>query len=210
MMSAATDFLLQLGQLTNNSVTSLTTSFANLPKSDYLDGAFRLRRFSHFTYASGQLLELPTKAFSQTGDINTFQGNVAREYPSIEAEVVSSDAFSEMFKNFKKMTELTDDKPIEVHQMRILGAKGSLTEAAPEGVHQDGFDYLGVFVIERKNIQGGEICVHPEKEQAPIFKHAFDSGEFVILNDKRFWHSAQNLEAVNDDLAYMDVFVLTA
>ena len=48
------------------------------------------------------------------------------------------------------------------------------------------------------------------KEQAPIFKHAFDKGEFVILNDRRFWHSAQSLEAVNDDLAYMDVFVLTA
>lgn len=209
-MSAATDFLLQLGQLTDNSVNSLTSSFANLPKSNYLDGAFRLRRFSHFTYSAAQLSELPSKAFSQTGDVNSYQGDVAREYPAIESTVVQSAAFCEMFENFKKMTELKDDKPIEVHQMRILGSKGSVTEAAPEGVHQDGFDYLGVFVIERKNIQGGEICVHPEKEQAPIFKHAFDKGEFVILNDKRFWHSAQQLEAVNDDLAYMDVFVLTA
>lgn len=209
-MNAANDFLLQLGQLSNESVNGLTSSFTNLPKSNYLDGAFRLRRFSHFTYVRDKVCELPQKAFSQGSDINTFQGDVAREYPAIEADVVSSEAFSEMFKNFKDMTEIDDDTTIEVHQMRILGNKNSATEAAPEGVHQDGFDYLGVFVIERHNIQGGEICVHPNKEQQPIFKHAFDKGEFVVLNDKRFWHSAQSLAAVNDELAYMDVFVLTA
>ena len=94
--------------------------------------------------------------------------------------------------------------------MRILGSADVAVEAAPEGVHQDGFDYLGVFVIDRKNIAGGEICVHKAKQQPPIFKHAFDQGEFVILNDRRFWHSAKALQAVNDELAYMDVFVLTA
>ena len=207
---AAADFLLQLGQLTNTSVASLTSSFANLPKSDYLDGAFRLRRYSHFTYAAESLQELPAKAFSQNQQINEFQGDVAREYQPIESGVVSSSAFSEMFKKFKQMADITDETPIEVHQMRILGKTGASTEAAPEGVHQDGFDYLAVFVIERKNIQGGEICVHPGREQAPIMKHAFDKGEFVVLNDRRFWHSAAALQAANDDPAYMDVFVLTA
>jgi hypothetical protein len=209
-MSATSEFLLQLGQLSQMSAQNLAVSFANLPKSDYLDGAFRLRRFSHFTFSGNRLTMLPTKAFSQSDDVNGFQGNVAREYQDIEEQVVDSEAFTQMFESFKEMTQVQDSKPIEVHQMRILGNKGNLTEAAPEGVHQDGFDYLGVFVIDRKNIEGGEICVHQTKEQPPIFKHAFDKGEFVVLNDKRFWHSAASLKAVNDDLAYMDVFVLTA
>ncbi|NQZ31626.1 MAG: 2OG-Fe dioxygenase family protein [Oceanospirillaceae bacterium] len=204
------NFYLELGQLSEKSVESLETSFDNLPKSDYLDGAYRLRRFSHFSYAKNQLKILPTKAFSQNADINEFQGNVAREYQNIEAAVVSSSAFDEMFSSFKKMASITDETPIEVHQMRILGQKGAPVEVAPEGVHQDGFDFLAVFVIDRNNIAGGEICVHPAKEQAPIFKHAFNRGEFLVLNDKRFWHSAAALQAVNDDAAYMDVFVLTA
>ncbi len=209
-MSAATDFLLQLGQLSTGSVKALAGSFANLPRSSYLDGDFRLRRYSHFNYAAETLTVLPAKAFSQGQDLNKFQGDVARVYPAIEADIFNSQAFSEMFSKFKQMAAIEDETPIEVHQMRILGKRGMATEAAPEGVHQDGFDYLAVFVIDRQNISGGEICVHPNQDQAPIFKHAFDNGEFVVLNDKRFWHSAAALQAVNDELAYMDVFVLTA
>ena len=204
------NFLLELGQLSETAVKNLTASFANLPKSDYLDGAFRLRRYSHFNYVADSITQLPTKAFSQNADINQFQGDVARQYPNIEPSVVSSSAFNEMFKYFKEMAQVADSAPIEVHQMRILGSADVAVEAAPEGVHQAGFDYLGVFVIDRKNIAGGEICVHKAKQQPPIFKHAFDQGEFVILNDRRFWHSAKALQAVNDELAYMDVFVLTA
>ena len=204
------NFYLELGQLSEKSVQSLETSFDNLPKSNYLDGAYRLRRFSHFSYTQNTLKLLPTKAFSQNAEINEFQGSVAREYQDIEASVVGSSGFDEMFSSFKKMANIADETPIEVHQMRILGKKDMAVETAPEGVHQDGFNYLAVFVIDRNNIAGGEICVHPAKAQAPIFKHAFDHGEFVVINDKRFWHSAAALQAVNDDAAYMDVFVLTA
>jgi len=205
----AENFYLELGQLSEKSVHSLETSFNNLPKSDYLDGAYRLRRFSHFNFNDGQLAQLPTKAFSQDAGINEFQGNVVREYQEIETSVVSSHAFQEMFKSFKAMANFGDEAPIEVHQIRILGHSETAVEAAPEGVHQDGNTFLAVFVIARTNIEGGEICVHPTKEQAPIFKHAFDKGEFVVLNDERFWHSAGALKALDKNEAYMDLFVLT-
>lgn len=209
-MNAKVDFFLQLGQLSASSVEVLAPSFDNLPGSDYLDGAYRLRRYSHFTFDGSALLELPTKAFSQSGDLNQFQGNVAREYMPIEPEIVAGDAFKEMFVSFKEMAKIADETPIEVHQIRILANPQTVTPVAPEGVHQDGFDRLAVFVIQRENVSGGEVCVHCEKEQAPIFKHEFDQGEFVVLNDKRFWHSAGNLIANDSDAAYMDVIVLTA
>ncbi|WP_432474609.1 2OG-Fe dioxygenase family protein [Amphritea sp. HPY] len=209
-MTQSQDFLLELGQLTEQSVINLAASFKALPPSPYLDGAFRLRRYSHFNFQQGDLSQLPTKAFVQSGDINLFQGDVERVYPEIEEQVINSDAFKEMFINFKEIAGISDDKPIEVHQMRILANSEALTEAAPEGVHQDGFESLAVFVIERSNIKGGEIRVHTEKEAAPFVSHTFDKGEFVVLNDQRFWHSAAALEAANDANAHMDVFVLTA
>ncbi|MGB1236947.1 MAG: 2OG-Fe dioxygenase family protein [Pseudomonadales bacterium] len=209
-MNAKVDFFLQLGQLSQESVAVLAPSFDNLPGSDYLDGAYRLRRYSHFKFDGETLLELPAKAFSQSDDLNTFQGNVAREYQSVEADIVASDAFKELFVNFKSMANIADETPIEVHQIRILANANESTPVAPEGVHQDGFDRLAVFVIARQNVSGGEVCVHCDKEQAPIFKHSFDKGEFVVLNDKRFWHSAGELVAQEDDKAFMDVIVLTA
>lgn len=209
-MPQGNDFLLQLGQLKKASVDQLSISFRNLPKSNYLDGSYRLRRYSHFLYSADFLETLPVKPFQQNQEINQFQGNVEREYLPIESSVIKSRAFVEMFASFKDMANIADKTPIEVHQIRILADTNKDVEVAPEGVHQDGFDHLAVFVIERNNIQGGDICVHTNKHQAPFFKHQFDNGEFVVLNDKKFWHSAQSLKAANDDTAYMDVFVLTA
>ncbi len=209
-MSQPTDFLLELGQLPEDCVATLAPSFDLLPPNPYQDGGFRLRRYSHFRIDGEQPVRLPTKAFVQDGDINTFQGNVERTYPEIEDCVVDSAAFREMFRRFRDMTGLEENTPIEVHQMRILAGKDAVTEAAPEGVHQDGFRRLAVFVIERRNVTGGEIRVHTAREAQPFVSHTFDHGEFVVLNDERFWHSAGPMEASNDDDAYMDLFVLTA
>jgi len=205
-----TDFLLELGQLEQGNVKTLAASFDNLPPNPYVDGAFRLRRYSHFTFDGAQLNRLPTKAFVQDDSINTYQGNVERTYPEIEDQICKSQAFTEMFNRFKEITNLDDETPIEVHQMRILAKHKQTTEPAPEGVHQDGFDRLGVFVIERNNVAGGEIQVHTDKQSAPFVSHNFDQGEFVILNDQKFFHSAAAMKPSTDDDGYMDVFVLTA
>ncbi|MBY4676972.1 2OG-Fe dioxygenase family protein [Marinobacterium arenosum] len=209
-MNHQKEFLLELGQLTEQSVNALAPSFDGLPPSPYLDGAFRLRRYSHFNFTGDSLTQLPTKAFVQGDDINTFQGNVERVYPEIEDQVINSEAFVEMFRKFKEMAGIEDETPIEVHQMRIIASNQAKTEAAPEGVHQDGFERLAVFVIDRRNVNGGEIRVHTDKESSPFVSHAFDKGEFVVLNDRRFWHSANAIEPANDSDAHMDVFVLTA
>lgn len=209
-MIQSEEFLLELGQLTEQSVMCLAPSFKALPPSDYLDGAYRLRRFSHFRIQQGVLTRLPTKAFVQSGDINTFQGSVERIYPEIEDDVTETAAFQSMLMGFKAKAGVSDDQSIEVHQMRIIANNDALTEAAPEGVHQDGFKSLAVVVIERSNIRGGEIQVHTAKDSAPFISHTFDNGEFVVLNDQRFWHSATGLEATQDEDAYMDAFVLTA
>ncbi|KAA9133526.1 2OG-Fe dioxygenase family protein [Marinihelvus fidelis] len=210
MNHRSADFLLELGQLPEDCVTTLAPSFELLPPSPYADGDFRLRSFSHFLFDGVRPQRLPTKAFVQDGEINTFQGGVERYYPEIDDAVVDSEAFAEMFRRFRAMTGMDASSPIEVHQMRILAGRAKATEAAPEGVHQDGFRHLAVFVIERRNIRGGEIRVHTGRDEAPFVSHPFDHGEFVVLNDKRFWHSAGAMEAANDDDAYMDLFVLTA
>lgn len=209
-MMQSENFYLELGQLSEQSVDVLAPSFDALPPNPYMDGAFRLRRYSHFNASDSTLTRLPTKAFVQSGNINTYQGDVERIYPEIEDQIIHSDAFAEMFRHFKRMGGVNDDTPIEVHQMRIIANSQATTEAAPEGVHQDGFNRLAVFVIERQNINGGEIRVHAAQDASPFVSHAFDKGEFVVLNDARFWHSANAIEAANDGDAHMDVFVLTA
>ncbi len=204
-------FYLELGQLSADHTQILAKSFDNLPPNPYLDGEFRLRRFSHFTFSGQSLTHLPQKDFVQSEELNTFQGGVVRRYEEIEDEIINSAAFVEMFQHFKNMAHVNDDADIEVHQLRILAKENKETAVAPEGVHQDGFDRIGIFVIQREHLKaGGNLRIHLNKNDAPFINHTFDKGEFVVLNDKRFWHSAATILPEEGHEGSMDIFVLTA
>jgi|TARA_R110001632_G_scaffold1368_9_gene5758 hypothetical protein len=202
-------FYLELGQLTSDSVRHLAPSFDHLPPNPYADGEFRLRRYSRFSIEQGKLHHLPSQAFVQDESINHFQGNVVRNYEEIDENIVKDPAFVELFEHFQKMASIVDHTPIEVHQLRIFADHKS-AEVAPEGVHQDGFDRIGIYVMQRHNIQGGNINVHLDKKSPALISHDFDKGEFVVLNDRKFFHSAQPIKPVDGDQGYMDIFVLTA
>ena len=59
----------------------------------------------------------------------------------------------------RDMTAISDDRVIEIHQFRML-AIDSDTPAAPEGVHQDGFDHVCVCGVSHENLEGGELLVY--------------------------------------------------
>jgi len=204
------DFLLELGQLNVNHVAQLSTSFDRLPSSEYLDGQYRLRRYSNFNFSSDTLTKLPSRSFQQSSDLNVFQGNIKRNYEEIEQNIIDSDAFVELFARFKNITSLKDEAEIEVHQIRIITNGETSSQVTPEGVHQDGYQNIGIFSIESNNITGGELNIHTQKQAKPFIKHKFDHGEFVVLNDERYWHSAEDIHATDSGSAYMDLFVLTA
>ncbi|NTS76600.1 2OG-Fe dioxygenase family protein [Catenovulum sp. SM1970] len=210
MLAFKEDFFLELGKLDQDNIHFLAESFDHLPPNPYLDGGFRLRRYSHFRYTNGHLSRLPTKTFVQSSEINRFQGDVERQYEEIEDNIVQSIAFNEMFDKFKAMAHVDDEADIEVHQIRIIASPGKPTPVAPEGVHQDGFDRIGIFVIDREHISGGELQIYENRDSAPIMQYAFDHGEFVVLNDRRFYHGAAEITATEEGDAHMDVFVLTA
>jgi hypothetical protein len=202
-------FYLELGQLTSDSVNHLAPSFDHLPPNPYADGAFRLRRYSRFSVQQGALNRLPSQAFVQDKSINHFQGDVVRRYEEIDNKTVNDPAFIELFEHFQTMANVADNTPIEVHQLRIFADHKS-AEVAPEGIHQDGFDRIGIYVMQRHNIEGGNINVHLGENSPALISHDFDKGEFVILNDRKFFHSAQPIKPLDGDLGYMDIFVLTA
>lgn len=206
------DFFLELGQLSLNSTRFLAQSFERLPESPYKDGQYRLRRFSHFNFANDRLNHLQHKDFLQSGKVNTFQGGVERQYQEIETDVIASPAFVELFQHFKRMAKVADDADIDVHQIRIRAQAGESVPVAPEGVHQDGFDRIGLYFIQRDHLKkGGNLRVHTEKESKAFIDHQFDSGEFIVLNDRRFWHSASSIVPEDGlDEGHLDVFVLTA
>jgi len=116
-----------------------------------------------------------------------------------------------MLQHFKAIAKVADSADIDVHQIRVSSYSGEKRPATPEGVHQDGFEHIAIFGIQRKHIkEGGDLCIHDAKHNKPFIQYSFDHGEFIVLNDQRFWHSATDIVAEDQQHGSMDVFILTA
>jgi hypothetical protein len=203
--------LFELGRLVSVDLSPLEASFGNLPPDPYAEQRLRSRRYSRYTYhADGTLERLPQKDFMQPKTINNYVGDVERHYENIEEALCNNPAFLRLFAELRARTELDAGAVIEAHQIRWHCAK-RIKEPAPEGMHQDGFDYVAMFMIDTFNVDGGDILLYESKDSAPCFKRRLENGEFVIVNDKKLLHNAAPLvPTANNEDGHWDVIVLTA
>jgi hypothetical protein len=202
--------LYELDRLPSLDMGTIKGSFDELPPDDYVERRLRSRRYSCYIYQDGALQRLSQKNFMQTREINKALGQVEREYQDIDSALETDPAYLKIFDEFVAHTGLTEDSLIEVHQIR-WHCRGHIKEPAPEGTHQDGFDFIGMFMIDTHNVDGGEIIIYEDPDDAPCFKKHLDNGEFVILNDKKLFHNAAPLvPTANKEDGHWDVIVLTA
>lgn len=202
--------LYELGHLPHTDLSSLQASFETLPNDPYADDRLRSRCYSRFTFDGIGVELLEQQDFMQSSEINKAVGDVDRSYKDIPGTIYNDDVFLSMFDEFTGRTGLNADDVIEAHQIR-WHCRRRIKAPAPEGRHQDGFDFIAIYLLNQHNVDGGEMMLYQGPDAAPCFKKQLDPGEFVVLNDKKLFHNASPLvPTANDDDGYWDVFVLTA
>jgi hypothetical protein len=78
---------------------------------------------------------------------------------------------------------------MNVHQMFVFADILSGGDNAPEGIHQDGADYIvSALVIERAGIVGGESIVYGPDKTTEYFRRTLAEGEGIFQSDKKLWH----------------------
>ncbi len=206
---AAFDYKLQgLSALDTDSINPF---FENLPVDPYIKGSFRRRRFSRFTGAPDNLQRLEHKYFVQSSQVNQLAGGIKRDFPELEDGLLELEAFQTVvasFIDFSKIDPMVTE--MGIHQIRIVASKTETGEPAPEGIHQDGFDFVGIFCIKRDRVSGGETHLYRAKDQPPIFDKVLVPGEFVMVNDRTLYHYASAVAPTGEGDGVRDVFVLTA
>ena len=198
-----------LDRLDKELIKEVQPSFNDLPHTGHADSEFRLRRYSVIDFRGVPVGE---STFVQSSDYNKYQGDVLRDFEPIEDSVVNSTCFRKMLGLFRHAGELSLEE-IDVHQMRVTVPKSMpAAELSPEGPHQDGFDCIGIFSIDRRNICGGELLVLNDKDSHPFWSFVMKPGQVVVIDDRELWHDgnriARDVEGIEEN--YMDVFVLTA
>ena len=187
--------------------------FEELPYDPYVKGNFRKRRFSSIKKDHyGNFEILPHKTFTQSADVNDLLGDVVREYEEIDENLILSDDFSKIVEGFSALVGVNPYiQEIGIHQMRILCSEYIKGEPAPEGRHQDGFDFIGIFCARRIKVDGGisELFLGKDDQDA-ILEKMLEENELLVVNDREVFHNATKLTPVDMELGYRDVFVFTA
>lgn len=171
------------------------------------DRARKLRPYRHKARSQFRMIEhgtewevvhLPLEPLVQdvaTSDIRT----VPREYPDIVEDVRKNASFLKLLKGVATMVNDVESDVTELEigawQVRLVSQSRGIASNAPEGIHQDGADYIvSAFVMNRENARGGESIVIGPDGKTPYYAMVLDPGQGIFQADKpernfQLWHN---------------------
>jgi hypothetical protein len=156
---------------------------------------FRLRRYGRYCWspADDALTALPHEPYYQPEDENPYAGGVAREFAPLLPDTVHSPFLRALVRSTFACLPVADDKrsktwEVRIHQIRIVASPGVPGLPAPEGIHQDGTDFLTLHLVRRHNVVGAESTIYDldrRRLRCYTMREALDS---LILEDPRVLH----------------------
>lgn len=183
--------------------------FSDLPLDPYIKGKYRYRRLSRFKVTANEIKKLPHGYFYQSKQYNPLLGDVRREFAELDDKLIELDEFKKLVWEFRSYCKLTSAVEIGVHQIRITCSPSNFGNPAPEGIHRDGCDFVGIVSIARHNIEGGETHLYVAKKEKPVFNKILQPGELLLVNDRDYFHFTTPIEPTTAGEGTRDVFVLT-
>jgi hypothetical protein len=204
-----------IAELTNRSVTDLNNlgeHWQDLPRDPYLKdgGRYRFRRHASYTLSGSELTMVPHRAHWQSLDYNALHGGIERWFEPITQSLANNLAWQAVIKNTAEL--LSSIKPvntwfIEAHQFRIDTSDG-IGRPTPEGAHRDGVDFVGVFLINRHGIKGGETRIFEVNTSAGLRFTLTEPWSVLLMNDERMIHETTPIQPTMPH-GYRDTLVLT-
>ena len=200
--------LISIGEIPS----AVLDSYEDLLPDSYLKGEFifRNRAFSNGDFLNGEFKWKEHYLFEQSRILNKYAGGLKRDFMPI-SDVIKSFVENLLFKQTFASVIPNADYHVGVHQIRTLCNDKHMGYPAPEGIHQDGFDYIAVLSINRVNLSGGITCLFDiAKEDEIVFEGIMDGGNALVLDDVNLKHYTSPITPKIPNLTtYRDVIVIT-
>lgn len=189
----------------------LTNSFENLHEDPYLKSyfKFRKRKYSCGKICNGKFYWNESDiSFHQTIGINQYLGGLSRKYLPIDLDI-REDVLKGIILSAYNQLPMANYE-VGVHQIRILADTDNQGIPTPEGIHQDGFDYVTVTCVNSQNISGGITVLFDANDHKKItFEGILYPGMQIVFSDKSFAHYTSNITPKIPGVAFRDVVVTT-
>jgi hypothetical protein len=165
---------------------------------------FRLRRYGRYSWspASSALLVLPHQPYFQSSSENSYAGGIVREFAPLLPETVHNPFLAALVRCTFACLPVSRERQrqtweVRIHQIRIAATRDEPGQPAPEGIHQDGTDFLTLHLVHRRNVIGGESTIY-NLDRKPIqsltLREALDS---LILEDPRIMHGVTPIHSAD-------------
>ncbi|MEC4816037.1 MAG: 2OG-Fe dioxygenase family protein [Scytonema sp. PMC 1069.18] len=206
--NCSTSYLVEI--ISSIDVEKLKPFFNDLPLDPYIKDKYRFRRLSHFKISEENIVKLPHRGLFQSKEYNPLLGDVMREFAELDDDLIKLEDFQRMVLEFFEFCKLcSPHDEVAVHQIRTTASRGKTGKPAPEGIHRDGVDLIGIFSVNRERIEGAETHLYKSKKERPIFRKVLNPGEILVFSDREFFHFTSTISAISEQEGVRDVFVLT-
>lgn len=191
----------------------LKNSFNFLPEDNYLrsEYVFRKRRYSTINSSDGSenyTWEDNPGTFMQVKEINKHVGGVHRYYEPLES--VAKHFFIQAIFPLALQQLPKKKYQVGVHQMRVTGNQDYMGRPAPEGVHQDGFDFVMVTMVADSNMAGGNsLLLDVVSHKTILYDRILSPGDCLLFNDRAFTHYVSPIVPKIPGNCFRDVIVTT-
>jgi hypothetical protein len=184
----------------------LGQDWGHLEPDHYLaeGGKFRRRRYGRFSWAPamGLLAPLPHEPYFQPEDENAYAGGIVRAFAPLLPDTVHNPFLHALVRSTFACLPVAgngQDKTWEVriHQIRIVATPDEPGLPAPEGIHQDGTDYLTLHLVRRRHVVGGESTIY-DLDCRPLRSYTLrEPLDSLILEDPRILHGVTPVHPVD-------------
>jgi len=200
-------------------LNALCSDWNDMPPDLYLKdgGHYRRRRHSCFEYEGGVVTQVPHRAHWQSLDYNALHGGMQRWFEPMRADIVARPVWQQLLCAFGQTAQALrtfkhpDASPakgcIEAHQFRIDTTDG-IGRPTPEGAHRDGVDLVGVFMVNRTGIKGGETRVFESNGPGGQRFTLTEPWSLLLLDDARVIHETTPIQPLAPS-GHRDTLVLT-
>jgi hypothetical protein len=191
---------------------ALLPSWDTLPPDQYLrdGGHYRRRRHSCFVVDGSVVEQTPHRAHWQPVEYNALHGGMHRWFEPMRGEDLARPAWSRILRSLGDLcSQVKRPQPwyVEAHQFRIDTA-GGIGRPTPEGAHRDGVSFVGVFLLARHEIKGGETRVFDADGPAGQRFTLAEPWSLLLLDDERVIHETTPIQPTGP-AGWRDTLVLT-
>ena len=176
-------------------------------------GRYRKRRHAAFAVSGTGAVRKPAQPHYQSRDFNALNGGIARWFDPVTDDAAGSAAFQAILRTCHTLFDGLTPAPawhVEAHQFRIEARPGQLGQPTPEGMHQDGVDWVLVLMIGRVNIASGTTSIHG-LDRTLLGSFTLEAPmDAALVDDHRVFHGVTPVQPLDPaQPAHRDVLVLT-